>query len=100
MRRRDAFVWLIAARLYTLLLRLYPRRFRAEFADEMQAVFSAAVGVLAGLPIAYSVVHFQSPGFKSEIGLNEVIRLFFNDLFTATAKFHLHASRGVELALP
>lgn len=28
---------------YTLLLRLYPRRFRDEFADEMQAVFTEAM---------------------------------------------------------
>jgi hypothetical protein len=28
---------------YTLLLRLYPRRFRQEFADEMQAVFTEAM---------------------------------------------------------
>jgi len=32
----------IVAHGYTLLLRLYPRRFRAEFADEMQAVFTEA----------------------------------------------------------
>ena len=30
-------------RFYTLLLRLYPHRFRAEFGDEMQSVFANAV---------------------------------------------------------
>ncbi len=34
---------LLLTRLYALLLRLYPRRFRAEFAEEMLAVFAAAV---------------------------------------------------------
>jgi hypothetical protein len=33
----------LLTRLYALLLRLYPRRFRAEFAEEMQAVFAEAV---------------------------------------------------------
>jgi hypothetical protein len=33
----------LVTRLYALLLRLYPRRFRAEFEDEMQAVFADAV---------------------------------------------------------
>jgi hypothetical protein len=33
----------LLTRLYALLQRLYPRRFRAEFADEMLAVFAAAV---------------------------------------------------------
>jgi hypothetical protein len=32
----------LATRLYARLLRLYPRGFRAEFADEMQAVFADA----------------------------------------------------------
>ena len=30
-------------RLYAALLRLYPRHFRAEFAEEMQAVFAEAI---------------------------------------------------------
>jgi hypothetical protein len=38
----------LAARLYGLLLRLYPRRFRAEFAEEMLAVFTATVTEAAG----------------------------------------------------
>jgi len=33
----------VVARVYALLLRLYPRRFRAEFAEEMQAVFAEAM---------------------------------------------------------
>ncbi len=34
--------------LYALLLRLYPRRFRAEFGEEMHAVFAEAVREAAG----------------------------------------------------
>ena len=33
----------IAVRLYRLLVRLYPRRFRKEFADEMTGVFQQAM---------------------------------------------------------
>lgn len=33
--------------LYALMLRLYPRRFRAEFADEMREVFASAVSEAA-----------------------------------------------------
>ena len=33
----------VVVRVYALLLRLYPPRFRAEFAEEMQAVFAEAV---------------------------------------------------------
>lgn len=37
-----------AVRLYARLLRLYPRRFREEFADEMQAVFAEAAAKAKG----------------------------------------------------
>jgi hypothetical protein len=37
----------LAARLYAALLRLYPRRFRDEFADEMRTVFSQALAEAA-----------------------------------------------------
>jgi len=38
----------LATRLYARLLRLYPRGFRAEFTDEMQATFAAAAAEAAG----------------------------------------------------
>ena len=37
----------LAIRLYGLMLRGYPRRFRAEFEEEMQAVFSEAINEAA-----------------------------------------------------
>jgi hypothetical protein len=39
-------------RAYALLLRLYPRHFRSEFADEMQDVFESALDEAAGLGFA------------------------------------------------
>jgi hypothetical protein len=73
----EGFVYLPAGLLVAVAVAIAVRR--GNFWVGLSGALT--VILLAGLPIAYSVVHFQSPGFKSEIGLNEVIRLFFNDLF-------------------
>lgn len=54
-------------RAYAVLLRLYPMSFRAQFADEMQAVFDATVneaarrGTLAAAPVCWRELR-QAPG--------------------------------------
>ncbi len=45
----------VLTRLYATLLRLYPRRFRAEFGEEMQSVFNEAICGRSG---RRSTLHF------------------------------------------
>jgi len=91
----------LAVRLYARLLRLYPRRFREKFADEMQAGLlvglvtalavrrgsfraglwaSLAVIILAGLPIHYGSAYYPSPTFPAPANLGAVVQGSVGDL--------------------
>ena len=64
-------------RLYTALLRLYPRQFRAEFCEEMMTVFEETLSSSSGLHMRVSIILHELrdlPGNLIDVYLNASLK--------------------------